>query len=262
MTKKTIYFFIGIVFAGTFSQVCTPTGDEPVTVKLPVVTGNDEIIEVTNDEGWTVSLSEFQLAIENIEFTIEGETHASKETISDWLIPSACAHPGHSAGGDVVGELPGRALFDMQKPTSLGKASLLTAEYTGMNLHFRTADERDGLAADAPVLGHTAYLSGTATKGDVLIDFTALIDVEPDTEMIGGPFEAVIDADAEGTLSLEVFTRDPSEQDTLFDGLAFDTLDDDEDRAVAIAKGSAAHNILMKTLIRHDHYGVMFNEQQ
>jgi hypothetical protein len=128
-----------------------------------------------------------------------------------------------------------------------------------MNLHFRTASKQDALDADDPLTGHTAHIEGTAQKDDVSVSFVALLDVAPDTEMVGGPFDAEVTSESTEILTLRVHTVDPVENDTLFDGLAFDALDDDDDGNVEISPGAAAHNILMKTVIRHDHYDVTFS---
>ena len=44
--------------------------------------------------------------------------------------------------------------------------------------------------------------------------------------------------------------------DSLFDGIDFGALDTDGDGEVAIEPASAAHNVLAKTLVRHDHWGM------
>ena len=259
--KRTIVMISTLWIAGLFIQVCASDTEEPAPVTLGVSTDKTHIVTVTNDEGWSVSLDEFQLAVKDLEFTTGGETHARKPPAA-WLISSAHAHPGHAAGGEVIGELSKKILFDMnQAPASVGKASLLPGDYNGMNLHFRNADEADGLDDDAPILGHAAYLSGTATKDDTSIEFEAFLDIAPKSEMIGGPFTAQIDSSSSGTISLQFFTKDPAEGDTLFDGLAFDELDEDGDQQVTIADGDIAHNILSKTIQRHDHYGMTFKQK-
>jgi hypothetical protein len=238
---------------------CSPSGDEPATVYLPVRADGAELLECTNDEGWAVRLAEFRLAVRNIELTLEGETHARLfDRLSDLLVPRALAHPGHSAGGEVAGELSGDFLLELSvdEPQPLGDAALLTGDYFGVNLTFRRAGESDGLPDDDPLPGHTAFVSGTATRDDETVDFTAVLDVKKGTQMVGGPFELEVTEQTEAVLALRVYTIDPSEGDTLFDGLDFAALDGDGDGEVHIEPGQAAHNVLMKTLIRHDHYGI------
>ena len=260
MWKKAMIVFVVLFVLPLATALCTPGGDEPVQVSLPVKASGAGLESVTNAEGWTVDLSVFRLAISDIEFTIEGETHASRTSeIGNWLIPSANAHPGHYAGGEVTGELLGNFVLDpLSSEQRLGKGTLLTEDYNGANLHFRVADDSDGLSADDPLLGHTAYIEGEASNGDRTIAFTATLDVADGTEMVGAPFELSITEETAGAIVLEVLTLDPSEGDTMFDGLDFGALDDDDDDIVIIEPGSSAHNILMKTVIRHDHYLMVF----
>ncbi len=264
MWKKFLSMFVVLVVLPLAAALCTPAGDEPVQVTLPVTASGSELRQpVTNAEGWTVTLSTFRLAIADIEFTIEGETHASLESrVGDWLIPSAHAHPGHYAGGEVTGELLGNFVLDLVGDDQpLGEGTLLTEDYNGANLHFRIADESDGLDADDPLLGHTAFIEGDASKGDQIVSFTVTIDVADGTEMVGAPFELTVTEETKGTIMLQVRTLDPSEGDTLFDGLDFGALDEDGDNIATIEPGSDAHNIFMKTLIRHDQYYAVFETQ-
>ncbi len=259
MWKKTVITTTALIVSVLAIGVCSPEGEEPARLTLPFVVSDAGIEPVENAEGWTVTLSAFRLAVADIEFTIEGETHAS---LSDLIVPPAMAHPGHYAGGEVTGELLGRFILDLQGGEHpVGDATLLTGEYHGVNLGFRVADEQDGLDEDDPLLGHTAHLEGVATQGDRAIDFSATLDVAEGTEMVGGPFELSLTEETEGVMVLRVLTLDPSEGDTLFDGLDFGALDEDGDDAVEIAPGTAEHNVLMKTLIRHDHYDTVFRDK-
>lgn len=260
MWKKTIVMSACFVLVPLVAALCSPSGDEPARVTLPVEASGEGLEEITNDEGWTVTLSVFRLAISDIEFTIEGDTHASSAPgLLDLLIPSAYAHPGHYAGGEVTGELLGDFLLNlMDKEQSLGDGTLLVEDYNGANIYFRTTDESDGLDKDDVLLGHTAHIEGSATKDDVTISFTAILDVEDGTQMVGAPFELTVAEETSGTLTLQVLTLDPFEGDTLLDGLDFEALDEDDDNVVLIEPGSDAHNVFMKTLIRHDHYNVAF----
>lgn len=256
---QSILYCLALVLLCLGVGVCDPTGEEPTAVQLPILISDSGIVPCTNDQGWTVKLSSFRAAIKNIELTIEGETHASlQRRLRDLLVPVALAHPGHYAGGDITGELSGAFVVDFlgEDGGKLGDATLLPGEYHGVNLWFRSASADDGLAADDPLLGHTAVLSGTATKEETTVHFTATLDVANGTQMVGGPFVLTVDDRTSATLGLTAFTIDPSEQDTLFDGLDFGALDEDGDGQVHIEPGATAHNLLMKTLIRHDHWGI------
>jgi hypothetical protein len=259
MWKKVAFLFPALVFATLALGVCDPEGEEPAPVPLPVVADGSQIAPCTNDEGWTIALDALRAAVQSLEFTIEGETHASLiERISDLAVPSATAHPGHYAGGEVTGELPGDFVIDFVAGdgAALGEASLLPGDYNGMNLYFRAATAADGLAEGDPLIGHTAVISGTATRDAATVQFEAVIDIDEGTQMVGGPFELVVEEGTSATLGLAAFTIDPSENDTLFDGLDFGALDADGDGLLAIAPGDEAHNVLSKTFVRHDHWGV------
>ncbi|MCU0661213.1 MAG: hypothetical protein MUC50_02690 [Myxococcota bacterium] len=259
MWKKSLMLTVLLVFVSLALGVCDPEATEPSPVSLPVVADNTHIEPCTNAQGWTITVTALRVALENLELTIEGETHASlREHLRELAVPTAHAHPGHYAGGEVTGELPGKLLIDFMggHGESLGAASLLPGNYNGMNLYLRTATAADGLTADDPLVGHTAVIAGTAEKSGTVVQFEALLDVNEGTQVVGGPFALAVDAQTSAKLGLALFTIDPSEKDTLFDGLDFGELDSDGDGAVSIAAGQTAHNLLMKTFIRHDHWGV------
>ncbi len=260
MWKRTIIITIALLAAALIVGVCDPGGDEPALISLPVVVDGDEIVACVNDEGWTVEVSTFRLAVRDLEFTVEGEIHAGLSgRISELLIPTALAHPGHLAGGEVTGELTGDFVLDLHAGVeqSLGRADLLVGEYHGFNLYFRAALESDGLDVNDPLLGHTAVIEGKATRGSDIVDFTAVLDVEDGTGMVGGPFTLDVTENTSSTLALRIHTIDPYENDTLFDGLDFLEIDDDHDGIALIEPGDEAHNVLAKTIVRHDHYSVI-----
>ncbi len=259
MIRKTIVSFIALNAILFGFAVCSPSGDEPVQVEFPVTADGGGIAVCTTALRWEVTVTDFVVAIKNLEFTIEGETHASLlRRISDVIVPSALAHPGHYAGGDVTGELAGEWVIDFVNGTTLvpGTAVLLEGDYNGMNLWFATATAA-GSPADHPVIGHTAYIAGTATDGTSTVPFEAFIDMEGEVRMVGGVFELVVDEDTEASLVLQVQTIDPFENDTLFEDIDFAALPVNGDGVAQMAAGDAAHNILMRTLVRHDHWAVV-----
>ncbi len=243
---------------------CEPGGSEPAAVLLPVVATADGIVRCTNDLGWEVELDAVRVAVGDLEFTIEGETHAAGPLLRrfasravDILLPVALAHPGHQAGGEVTGSLPGDFVADPFSETVLGTATLLAGDYHGVNLLFRRATTADGLDKEDPLVGHTALLSGTARKDGTTLSFQAILDVTDGIQMVGGPFDLVVQTDTTASLALTLYTIDPFEGDTLFDHLDFGALEGAGGGFVAIAPGQAAHNVLAKTLIRHDHWGAV-----
>ena len=249
---------IALMMLLTAAGVCTPSGDEPVEVSLPIVSTPIDPPLVENLEGWSVTLTSLTIAVRDLAFTIEGEAHARHQVdLFDWLVPSAHAHPGHLAGGDVTGELVGDFLLDFFAASlRLGEATLLGGHYHGMNFYFRRAGNEPGLDAADPIIGHTVHLTGQATRGTSTIVLEAVIDIDDATQMVGAPLDLDVDEETSATLALAFNLVDPVEGDTLFDGLDFGALDTDSDGVVTIAPGDPAHNILMKTLVRHDHFSV------
>jgi hypothetical protein len=175
------------------------------------------------------------------------------------LVPEAVAHPGHQAGGEVTGALAGRFVADLVAGSAMGDGTLLPGDYHGVNLYFRVAALSDGLAASDVLIGHTALLAGTASKDGTTVSFRALLDVQDGLQMVGGPFVLTVEQGTVASLGLTLYTIDPSENDTLFDGLDFGALDEDADGQVELVAGMAGHNVLYKTLIRHDHWGIVVN---
>jgi len=239
------------------AAVCDPAG-EPARLVLPVVVDGRGVTAFRNAEGYDIDLSACRVAIRDLEFTIAGETHAGlDERLRRLLVPVARAHPGHYAGGEVTGELPGRFIVDFFSGAdgALGDGTLLEGDYHGLNFSFRAADAADGIETTDPLLGHTAWLAGTARRGTDTWAFDAVLDIDEGTKMVGGPFTLALRAGMSPTLVLRLLAFDPStEEETLFDGIDFATLDADGDGVVAIQPGDAAHNILRRRLQVHDHW--------
>lgn len=232
--------------------------EEAPKVSLPINTAASAIGSVTTDLGYDVQVSHIRIAVSTVQFTIEGEMHsdvASKQTSS--VAPPPPPHPGHSAGGEVTGELLGDyvLVWNGQPQLDLGVATLVVGEYLGANFTYRAAGTDDGLAVGDPLLGHTFDLVGTIAKQGTTKPFHAVLDVEPDSAMIGAVFESVITETSTATLTL-VFDPMDTEGDTAFDGIDFFELPETSG-ALEITPGSAAHNILRRTIQTHDHYAVV-----
>jgi hypothetical protein len=126
-------------------------GDEAVRVELPVVTPGGALPAATSDLGYAVTIDRLRIAVSNLELTVAGEMHQAGLKAAP-----PRPHPGHNAGGEVTGELPGSFILTWdgnQHP--VGVATLLVGDYNGANLGFRAADAADGLAGDDPVLRGT-----------------------------------------------------------------------------------------------------------
>jgi hypothetical protein len=227
-------------------------------VELDIVVDGNRVQAVTTDLGYDVEPTRCRAVIADVVFTTSGEMHAGLGAhLWDLVVPTAHAHPGHYAGGEVVGELPGRHVIDWRSDGHVvGVATMLEAHYEGANFSFARASVEDGVAVDDPIVGHTFDLAGTATLGEHTWTFEALVDQDEDREIVGAPLDLVIDASSDESLGLTLYTRDPLEGDTVFDGIDFAALDDDGDGHVVIAPDTEAYNRLRRNLQIHDNYWV------
>lgn len=240
--------------------------EEPPRVELAVLPDSSAVTAVTSDLGYEIELVEARAAVENFSFAIAGEAHTASlwQRVSDALVPTAHAHPGHFQGGDVTGELRGRFILGWlpRSTAALGTATLLAGSYKSANFTFVRAGPDDGIAPDDALLGHTALLRGRATKGTTSVDFVARIDSPEGRQLTGAPFELEVRADSRERLGVRLATRDPLEGDTLFDGLDFAALDGDGDGEVVLEEGSGeaalvdAYNVLRRTFQTHDHFDI------
>ena len=234
--------------------------DSELAARTParIIVAGEGVTAIDNDLGYHVELARCRVAIDTLEFTTNGEMHASLlGPLWDLVVPDAVAHPGHSAGGEVVGELPGRHVFDWRDDGALiGEATLLDTQYNGANFSFSRARVEDGIAPDDPIVGHTFQIVGTASLGDESWEVSVLLDQDEGRRVVGLPLDIDPSGDEEVELGLELFTRDPIEGDTLFDGLDFAMLDDDGDHVIVIEPDTEAYNLLRRSTQSHDYYGV------
>lgn len=246
-------------FTTCLALACVPS-QEAARVQLPLAVDGSALEGAPTDLGYTVRLDTARIALRDLELTILGEMHARAARprpfrLWDLLVPDAWAHPGHYAGGDVTGELPGDFVADWiaGDGAELGVAELLVGSYHGFNFTFRAADE---LPASDPLKGHTAHFAGVASKDGLDIAFTAVLDLEAGARLIGAPFVADIDEGAAATLRLQLAARDEATGVSLFDGLDFIALDGDGDGAVQIVPGDDAHNVARRALQSHVFYAI------
>jgi hypothetical protein len=262
-TPNTHRLGLGITLMGLLVSGCD--SQEAVRVSIPVVVDGGGLGKVQTDLGYEVEVTQLRLALRDLQFTIRGEMHASRSPRTydrvlkralDLLISPAYAHPGHLSGGEVTGELPGPFVIDFAAGNGkeLGKASLITGSYQGGNFTFRKAAAADSLSSTDPLLGHTAYIEGRATKGAQTLSFRAQVDVDEGTQLVGAPFSLLVSESSTGPIGLKPLTQDPALPKTLFDGLDFAALDPDGDGMVALMPGQDAHNVLRRTIQIHDFY--------
>ena len=258
---KALKFILSAFLVASAWWGCMESDREPRALEVPVVTDGSGLSAFESDECFGVEISTLIIAVKDFEFTTGGDTHVGfLEKLFRLIEPAAYAHPGHLAGGEVIGEMPGDFILEPTsgEALSMETATLLEGSYNGMNFTFRKAAAGDGFSAGDPILGHTAYMEGEARKGGKTYAFSAVVDVDEGTKMVGAPFTLELKGSAEGlALAVKVLASDPSaEADTLLDRIDFEQLDEDEDGQVDIRPGDDAHNVLKRRIQVHDHYWV------
>ncbi len=267
MRQHQVFVSILALFVAQLAASCGDPSEAP-RVELPVVVDASSMGLTTNDLGYQIDVTSARIAINNLVFTVAGEVHTASlwQTISDALVPVAHAHPGHSQGGEVTGELPGNFVIDWpgDDGNEIGLATLIASNYSAANFTFGHGTAQ-ALGLDDPLVGHTAVFTGTASKNGTTWSFTIIVDSPQNRALIGVPFEAAIDADMTGTLYLRFKTIDELEGDTLFDTIDFAALDADADGEVLIAPDVAeaedAYNTFRRAFQTHDHYSIHFAQE-
>lgn len=245
------FFILGSAACGLDSEVAP-------RVELDVVVDSKGMVEFETDEGYSITFTRMRVAFEDVEFTTSGEMHAALwQPLVDLVIPTAYAHPGHYAGGEVIGEMNGRFVVDwLAQGQSLGTATMLESQYDGANFVFTRASAADGLAPDDPLIGHTFDFAGEARKDGQVWTFSGLLDQDDGRRVVGLPFMFEVDANTDAVIGLQMLPVDPYEKDTAFDQLDFAALDDDGDGDVRFMDGQDAYFELRKRLQVHDIYFV------
>jgi hypothetical protein len=252
---------LGLALAGLASLAalgCAFDSEPAARTPARIVVDTHGITAIETDLGYTVELERCRAAIDTLEFTTNGEMHASLlQRAWGLVVPDAQAHPGHYAGGEVVGELPGRHVVDWLDDGALvGEATLLDTHYEGTNFSFTRARPGDDVTPDDPLGGHTMELAGTATRGDERWELSVVLDQDEGRRVVGLPLELQLPGDEEVVLGLALLPHDPIEGDTMLDGLDFAALDGDGDGVIVIEPGSEAYNLLVRATQSHDGYGV------
>jgi hypothetical protein len=234
--------------------------EEAPRVSMPVaIDASSAGRPARTDLGYTVSLTRARAALRDLHFTVGGETHtALLDRLGRWILPAAQAHPGHAAGGEVVGELPGPLLVDWLKDgAAMGTAVLIAARYQGANFGFRRAGAEE-LPAGDPLIGHTFAFEGTASKDGRTLAFSAAVDIDAAAALIGAPFDDEVKAGSAETLKLRLLPSDPTAgASTIWNQIDFFTLPGADSGAATIASPAEAHNRLVRALRVHDHYEVI-----
>lgn len=241
-----------------------PRVELPVRVECGGVIGAEA--SVTTDLGYEVTITDARIALGALVFTVAGEVHTASlmETLEGLLVSRALAHPGHYQGGEVTGELNGDYAIHCapDQGRELGLATLIVGTYTAANFDLERGSEALGLSTEDALIGHTAWLEGTATRDGETVNFTVTIDSPLDRQLVGAPFEVTITEAAAGWLAFRFEIEDDLEGDTLFDTVDFAALDADGDGELLIGPDVAAvedaYNALRRTFQTHDHFRVAY----
>jgi hypothetical protein len=198
--------------------------------------------------GWTVELEEAVLALGPITFfeLPPPLSHEAEEApdLSDrlygWLVGTAHAHPGdeHFHGGRVMGELYQQVAFDLLGGPHRVSAGLrgLAGEVRSFSVALDPPDTRT-LGEPEGLLGHHAYVVGTAHQGELSIPFEGGLTIED-----AGTLRRVdglatdMHFDRGGVVVVSVHV------DAWFDEARFERLEEaDDDGRFTIAPGDQVH---------------------
>lgn len=237
------------------------------------------IVSFTNDRGYRIRLTSARVVVKNIAFAVDGHAHDAPQTHADiqasllsWIMPTAHAHPGHFEGGEVTGELQGRFVLDWlarnPTPQKVGTALLLLGNYTSANFVLGRGNEADSLDPQDPLLGHTAVISGVASKDGTALRFQALLDSAPGREVLGIPFELQVSAQTSAPLGFRLHTLGVIGDGSLFDGVDFAGLTLDKDGVAQItanhqnSTARQAYTRLRRRFQTHDQFDIQATTMQ
>lgn len=239
---------------------CGGEDDEAVRVPVQVVVAEDPLGTATTDLGYAVTVEQARVVVVDMAFTQGGEMHASLTHPLSWLLGVAHAHPGHTAGGEPTGELPGRHVVRWPAGGALGEGAALVGRYDGADFGFGRAEAADGVMPDDPLFDHTAHLRGAAEKNGRRWTFQLILDQDDERRVVGAPMPLQVTEGAPPTIAFHLYLVDPIEGDTLFDGVDFAALDADGDGDVTLSPGESASNRVRRGLQSHEHFG--FSERK
>jgi hypothetical protein len=253
--RTTLALALSLAIAA-LSTLSACDGSEAPRHPVPVViAAPDPSTPVLTDLGYVVTLTAARARLSDLVFTTAGETHAHSliddltHSLASLFIGRAHAHPGHAAGGEVLGELPGTHDLDLLADGApLGLAMLLEGRYNGADFRFVNGDATSGFAM---------VLTGQAERDGQVTTFSAVLDLAEPGLVVGAP----LDLDFDGTpvtLAFGLTLVDPLATGpvaTLFDGVDFAALA--VDGALVVEAGGSTHNRLRRAALSHDFYHVL-----
>lgn len=237
-----------LLLAGLVSVSACMEPREAPSVDLEVMVDRSGIVPGKNDRGYEIRLQKARVVVKNIAFAVGGQEHGAaapaeaQASLMHWIFPRAYAHPGHFEGGEVTGELSGRFVLDWLSssgtPQEVGTAHLLHGRYTSANFVLGRGGQEDQLRPEDPLYGHTAVIEGEARKGGDTVKFVAIIDSPQEREVLGIPFELEVNEKTTAPLGFRLHTLGVIEQDSMFDGVDFSSLELDAQGVARIYAGT------------------------
>ena len=264
------YNYALIQLVAIISVVLTSACNEPKEapkVELSVYTEANQWSSFITNLNYEIELERVQLVAKDLNFTTSGQLHSSTlwHDITSSVVPTVHAHPGHSQGGEVIGELLGEFIFEWSPGDRkfLGIATLIAGQYSAAEFTFGYGSMESSPFNDQ-LMDHSILLSGTATKNEQVLSFLVTVDSPSDRKLIGVPFDAMVKANLNGELVIRFHGTDPSGAKSIFDQVDFLILDQDNDGVIVIGPDMVAvedtYNIVRRSLLTHDHYSVEYME--
>ncbi len=254
--KVRRFLLLGALVCGFGTYGCGEP-EEAQRFELPVLVDGDSLEEFETNRGYQIDLEEVLFRVERVEFTVGGEAHGEASLLPrlrQMVIGEAYAHPNHSAGGEVAGEIVGP--FDLHwllgEMTEIEVGTFLEGNYGGYNLFLTVADGYSEVAE-----GMTGRISGTASKNGEQIPFEVAL-VGQNTEIYGGALSGNLPDEAVTAVALEFLAYEPHSSWSIFDRVEFSELSQDQDGVVRIESGSLAYARIQTALASHEHYGGRF----
>jgi hypothetical protein len=244
--------------------VCACDAHEHAATELDLVTDNTGLGVAYTNLGYRIELNQARMVFSNLELTVGGSRHEGvlSQLDRELISPVAYAHPEHLSFGTVAGSMPDRVIVSWLDRASdhLGHVTVRPETYASANFRFGHARSSDGVTASDPLLGHTALLTGTATRFGVPHEFTARIDAMTAQKLVGAPCKVDLHHASPRALGLQLLLVDPVERDNIFDDVDFASLPADaEGRVTLDGKQTApaldsAYLTVSQRFLSHDHF--------
>lgn len=177
---------ITFALVATSFAACGVTPGRAITMTFHAQ--GDASPDFVTSTGWTVHLTQAHLVMGPVYALAPGTMTARASQLRQLFLPVAFAHGGHDDYASLVvrAEWLDQAVVDLlaPDPVLLGEAdgTAGSAEYTTVHLEAPTA------MSDV-VMGHEAYVAGTATMGTMTIEFEGGLDIPQTT--LGNLIEGV-----------------------------------------------------------------------